>query len=162
MFNILDSSALFFTDSDRVIINSFVSVDRFAAFRLMRAENKFSEVKEKKIWTFLSDLTLNLCISQFQLRPAPPFPPPRLLRGICKFCAARGLGIYQPRGRPQAFDAHAVSYQNITIQKILLEKQADWLICQGREKIEEVCKGMFSILCMYFFIAYKARITAHY
>ena len=37
----------------------------------------------------------------------------------------------------------------------LLEKQApaDWLICPGREKIEEVCKGMFSILCMHFFIA---------
>ena len=52
-----------------------------------------------------------------------------------------------------------VSYQNITTQSILLEKQADWLICQGWEKIEEVCKGMFSILCMHFFIAYQARIT---
>ena len=48
---------------------------------------------------------------------------------------------------------------NITTQRILPEKQADWLICQGREKIEEVCKGMFSILCMHFFIAYQARIT---
>ena len=37
------------------------------------------------------------------------------------------------------------------------EKQADWLICQGREKIEEGCKGMFSILCMHFFIAYQTR-----
>ena len=57
-------------------------------------------------------------------------------------------GICQPR----AFDTHAVSYQNITPQRILLEKQADQLICQGREKIEEVCKGMlmFSILCMHF------------
>ena len=102
--------------------------------------------------------------------PPPPSPPLRLLRGICppghsggwgicKFCVARGLGIYQPRGRPRAFDTHAVSYQNITIQRILLEKQADWLICQGWEKIEEVCKGMFSILCMHFFIAYQARIT---
>ena len=48
---------------------------------------------------------------------------------------------------------------NITTQRILLEKQADWLIGQGREKIEEVCKGMFSILCIHFFIAYQARIT---
>ena len=102
--------------------------------------------------------------------PPPPTPPFRLLRGIrspgqsrgwgiCKFCAAWGPGIYQPRGRPRAFDTHAVSYQNITIQLILLEKQADWLMCQGWEKIEEVCKGIFSILCMYFFIAYRARIT---
>ena len=85
-----------------------------------------------------------------------PFPSPGLLRGIsppcqsrgwgiCKFCAARVTGICQP----QVFDT----------QTILLEKQDDWLICQGREKIEEDCKGMFSILCMHFFIAYQARIT---
>ena len=62
-------------------------------------------------------------------------------------------------GPLRAFDTHAVSYQNITTQRILLEKQADWLIFQGREKIEEVCKGMFSILCMHFFIAYQAKIV---
>ena len=86
--------------------------------------------------------------------PTSPFPratagigPPCQSRGwgICKFCAARGMGICQPQG----FDT----------QTILLEKQDDWLICQGREKIEEDCKGMFSILCMHFFIAYQARIT---
>ena len=86
-----------------------------------------------------------------------PPPPPRATPvspeggAFFKFCAARG--------HSRAFDTHAVSYQNITTQRILLEKQADWLICQGREKIEEVCKGMFSILCMHFFIAYQARIT---
>ena len=59
--------------------------------------------------------------------PPPPCPPPRLLRGICppfqfrgwgncKFCAARG----QPRGYYRAFDSQAVSYQNITTQRILL------------------------------------------
>ena len=47
----------------------------------------------------------------------------------------------------------------LTRRRILLEKQDDWLICQGREKIEEDCKGMFSILCIHFFIAYQARIT---
>ena len=40
--------------------------------------------------------------------------------GICKFCAARGPGICQLR----TFDTHAVSYQNITTLRILLEKQA--------------------------------------
>ena len=101
---------------------------------------------------------------------APSSPPPRLLRticppcqsrglGICKFCVARGPGICQPRGHFRAFDTHAVSYQNITTQRILLGKKADWLICQGREKIKEVCKDMFLILCMHFFIAYQARIT---
>ena len=73
------------------------------------------------------------CISQFQLSPAPP-PPPGLLWGICppfqsrgwgiwKFCAARGPGISQPRGCSRAFDTHAVSYQNITTQRILLKKK---------------------------------------
>ena len=45
------------------------------------------------------------------------------------------------RGYFRAFDMHVVSYQNITTQRILLEK------------------SMFSILCMYFFIAYEARNT---
>ena len=49
MFNILDSSALFYTDSDRVIINSFFAVDSSGPFRLMRAENKFSYAEQKKI-----------------------------------------------------------------------------------------------------------------
>ena len=68
-------------------------------------------------------------------------------------------GHLQTPEPPLAFDTHAVSYQNLTTQRILLEKQADWLIFQGREKIEEICKGMPSILCMHFFIAYQARIT---
>ena len=90
-------------------------------------------------------------------RGPPPPPPAGLLRGICKFCAARGPGICQPR----AFDTHAVSYQNITTQRILLKKkQADWLICQGREKIEEVCRGMFSIVCMHFF-NYRAKLGSY-
>ena len=50
-----------------------------------------------------------------------PFPQKRLILRL----AARGLAICQPR----ASDTHAVSYQNITTQRILLEKQEDWLIC---------------------------------
>ena len=87
--------------------------------------------------------------SCIQPPPLPPPPcgllwgicPPCQSRGcgICKFCTARGPDICQTRGQPRAFDTHTVSYQNITTQRILLEKQADWLICQGWEKIEEVC-----------------------
>ena len=44
-------------------------------------------------------------------------------------------------------------------QRISLGEKEDWLVCQGQEKIEEGCKGMFLILCMHFFIAYQARIT---
>ena len=60
--------------------------------------------------------------------PSAPPRPPGLQRGICppwqsrwwgicKFCAAR-----RP-GQPRAFDTHAVSYQNITTQRILLENK---------------------------------------
>ena len=66
---------------------------------------------------------------------APSPPPPGLLRGICppcqsqgwgisKFFAARGPGICQTRGQTRAFNTHAVSFQHITTQRILLEKQA--------------------------------------
>ena len=81
-----------------------------------------------------------------------PSPPPGLLRGICppchsrgwgicKFCAARWAGICQPQGHSRSFDTHAVSYQNITTQRILLGKKADWLICQDRKKLETVVKA---------------------
>ena len=84
-----------------------------------------------------------LCISQFHLRPAPP---PGLLRGICppcqsrgwgicKFCTARGPGICQPPGHSRAFDTHAVSYQNITTQKVLLEKKQIGSSVKDRNKL---------------------------
>ena len=112
-----------------------------------------------------------LRISQFQLRPAPPpppLPPPGLLHlpalsvpgvGHLQSLCCPGAGHLPIPGPFQSFDTHAVSYQNITTQRILLGKKGDWLICQGQEKIEEGCKGMFLILCMHFFIAYQARIT---
>ena len=79
--------------------------------------------------------------------------------GHLQILCCPGAGHLPPRGLSRAFDTHAVSYQHITTQRILLGKKADWLICQGQEKIEEGCKGMFLILCMHFFIAYQARIT---
>ena len=71
-----------------------------------------------------SNASVNSTCSQ-----APPgqlrgiFPPCQSRGwGISKFCAARGLGICQPPGHSRAFDTHTVSYQNITTQKVLLEK----------------------------------------
>ena len=104
----------------------------------------------------------------FTCTQPPPRPSPRLLRaicrpcqsrgcGICKFFTARGPGICQPPGHSLS-NTHAVSHQNVTTQRVLLGKKAYWLICQGQEKIEEGCKGMFTILCMFFFIAYQAKI----
>ena len=83
------------------------------------------------------------CITQFQLRPAP-----HSTRGYCRAFAylVRGgalVNLALPGGRafanplrpPRAFDMYVVSFPNVTTQRILLEKQADWLICQGREKL---------------------------
>ena len=68
--------------------------------------------------------------------PPAPSPPPlgyygafaRLVSpggaGICKFCTTRGPGICQPPGHSRAFDTQAVSYQNITTQKVLLGKKS--------------------------------------
>ena len=69
------------------------------------------------------------------------------------------LGARPHRGAIPKLDTHAVSYQIIATKRISLGKKADWLICQGQEKIEEGCKGMFLILCMRFFTGYQARIT---
>ena len=89
-----------------------------------------------------------LCISQFHLRPGPP----GLLRGICtpcqsrgwgicKFCTARGPGIRQPRGHSRGFDTHVVSYQNITTQKVLLEKRQIGSSIKDRNKLKRVVKA---------------------
>ena len=80
-----------------------------------------------------------------QSTPAAPSPPPppgycgafaRLVSpgggAFANFCSARGPGICKPQGYSQAFDMHPVSYQSITTQRILLEKQAYWLNCQGQ------------------------------
>ena len=119
-----------------------------------------------------STVTTNLCISQtIPAAPSTPPPPPSqaITRhfpalqprgwGISKFCAARGSEFPNHEATTEISGTHVVSNPNITTQRILLGKQADWLICQGGQRIKEDCKGMFSFLCMSSFIAYQARIT---
>ena len=55
--------------------------------------------------------------------PAAPSLPRATAEHLKIFCSARGPGICHPRGYSRAFDTHAVSYQNITTQRILLEKK---------------------------------------
>ena len=70
--------------------------------------------------------------------PPPPPHHSRLLRSICPPCKSRG-GAFANFAQPRIFDRQAVSYQNIPTQRILMEKQADWLICQGEGKIVKAC-----------------------
>ena len=91
----------------------------------------------------------------------PPPPHPGLLRGIClpsqssrgwgiyKFYTARGPGICQPPGHSRAFDTHAVSYQNITTQKVLLEKKQIGSSVKDRNKLKRVvkaCSGFYACI----------------
>ena len=81
----------------------------------------------------------------------PPLPPGLLWgicptcqsrgSGICKFCTAHGPGFCQPRGHSRAFDTYAVSYQNITTQKALLEKKQIGSSVKGRNKLRRVVKA---------------------
>ena len=68
--------------------------------------------------------------------PSPPAPPPGYCRAFARLVSPGGgaFANFVPLGgwavaNPKVL-THAVSYQNITTQRILLEKQADWLICQ--------------------------------
>ena len=89
---------------------------------------------------YFSTLYRTLCISQFQLRPAPPPPgycgalAHLFIPGVGHLQISRCSGaghLTSPRLFP-ALDTHAISCQHITTQRILLEKNADWFICQGQ------------------------------
>ena len=74
----------------------------------------------------------NASVNSSCAQPPPPPPGQGYCRAFANFCSARGPGICQPQSYSQAFNMHAVSYQSITTQRILLEKQAYWLNCQGQ------------------------------
>ena len=94
-------------------------------------------------WTFPCRCFARLTHQSIPVMPKTLPPPPWLLRSCCPPCQSRGWGIANfalPWGRAfanRAFDMLAVFYQNVTTQKILLEIQADWLICQWREIVKE-------------------------
>ena len=92
----------------------------------------------------MCDFLNYLSISQFQLRPAP--------LGYCGAFArlvSPGGGAFAnfvlPGGRafcqPRAFDTHTVSYQSGITQRILLEKQAGWLIVNDGKKLKRFVKA---------------------
>ena len=114
-------------------------------------------------------MTSEKCISQIQLRPAPP----GLLRGICPPCQSQGLGHLQILWCPGAghFPAPGPFPSFWHARGFLSECSYTADYFTGKEsrlahlsrtawgKAEEGCKGMFLILCMHFFIDYQARIT---
>ena len=71
----------------------------------------------------------------------PPAPSPRATSGNLQILHCPGLGICQPRGHSRAFDTHAVSYQNITIHMVLLEKKQIGISVNDRNKLKRVIKA---------------------
>ena len=85
-------------------------------------------------------------VRQFQPRPAPSrllrdiFPPYSPGGGVlANFALPGGREFANHEVNTEIFGTHVVSNPNITTQRILLGKQADWLICQGGERIIEDC-----------------------
>ena len=68
--------------------------------------------------------------------------------GICKFCAARGPGICQPRGQSRGIDMQAVSYQNITTHRgFHWERKRIGSSVKDRKKLKKVVKA-----CSWFYV----------
>ena len=95
----------------------------------------------------------NLMHQSIAAAPSPPPPPPPATAdhlpalsvpwvGHLQILCCRGPGICQPRGHSRAFDTHAVSYQNITTQRILLGKKAEQIdsSVKDRKKLKRVVR----------------------
>ena len=98
-------------------------------------------------------------------------PPPRAIAGhlpalsvpgmghLKNFVASRGPGICQPLGQPRTFDTHAARgfLSEYNYKEDFTGKTSRLAHLSRTGKIEEVCKGMFSVLCLHFLIAYQAN-----
>ena len=68
--------------------------------------------------------------------PAPsPTPPPPRYCGTFTHLVSPGGGAFANPGHSRAFDMHAVSYQNITTQKVFLEKKQIGSSVKDRNKL---------------------------
>ena len=135
----------------------------------MRTTTKSTDLISKKqictcsahFWTFPCRCFARLIHQSIPVMPSILPPPPWLLRGGCPPCQSRGWGIANfalPWGRGICLPSfwHAcgfLSEYNYTEDFTAKTSRLVHLSRTGN------CKGMFSILCMQFLIAYQARIT---
>ena len=69
--------------------------------------------------------------------PSPPLPPSRGYCGAFARLVSPGGGAFASFALPgdRAFDTYAVSYQNLTTQKVLLEKKKIGSSVKDRNKL---------------------------
>ena len=93
---------------------------------------------------------VDLCINQFHLRPAPPSPGycgafARLFSpgsgAFTNFSLSAGGAFFNPGAIPKLLNTHAVSYQNTTTQRVLLEKKQIGSSAKDRNKLKTVVKA---------------------
>ena len=94
---------------------------------------------------------VDLCINQFHLRPSPPPPPGYCGAFAClvspgggafaNFSLPGGRAFFNPGAIPKLLNTHAVSYQNITTQRVLLEKKQIGSSVKDRNKLKRVVKA---------------------
>ena len=93
---------------------------------------------------------VDLCINQFHLRSAPSSPGccgafARLVSpgggAFANFSLPGGHAFFNPGAIPKLLNTHAVSYQNITTQRVLLEKKQIGSSVKDRNKLKRVVKA---------------------
>ena len=111
----------------------------------LHTNQKLSKVVAKII---LKTMLVLVIIMHQSIPPAPspphPPPPPLATAGHLPALSVPGMGHLQmlhcpgagqPPGQSRAFDMHAVSYQNITTKKVLLEEKQIGSFVKDRNKL---------------------------
>ena len=145
----------------------FLRVLIFAIFPAIHGKNKLPIKISSNI--FPAKIHCRVMHQSIPAALSLPRPPPGLLQGIFPPCPGGGAfaNFAQPGSRE--FVNPGASPELLTRTRFPIRIFPHRGFCwknkligpsvKDGKKIEEVCKGMFSILCMYFFIAYQARIT---
>ena len=125
----------------------------FPTKKMTNARGGETNTLPDNIRTFESLIAFKRTIHNIMHQSIPAVPrSPGLLRGIClprqsrgwgicKFFTARRPSIFNPGAIPKLLNTHAVSYQNITTQRVLLEKKQIGSSVKDRNKLKTVVKA---------------------
>ena len=107
-------------------------------------------------------ITFSSLLMHQSIPPAPsPFPPPGQLGAFARLVSpgggsfanvhCPGAGHLPTLGQSRAFVTHAVSYQNITTKKVLVEEKQIGSFVKDRNKLQRVvtaCSRFYMYVCI--------------